>query len=1133
MNCTSCGREPPAGSVFCNGCGARLVVTCARCGATPPPDSRFCNGCGATLGADQTAAPGQTAPPHTQAVSIPERDPRAYTPKHLADRILQSRSALEGERKQVTVLFADVKGSMELSEQLDPEEWHRILERFFAILTEGVHRFEGTVNQYTGDGIMALFGAPIAHEDHAQRACYAGLHLRDALRDFAREVKRQNGLDFATRIGINSGEVVVGRIGDDLRMDYTAQGHTVGLAQRMESLASSGSIYLSAYTARLAQGYFDLEDLGAFTVKGVNEPVHVYELQQVGSARSRFDISRTRGFSRFVGRAADLRTLEDALALSADGNGQVIGVVAEAGTGKSRLCFEFLETCRARGFQVFEARAVSHGKNVPLLPILELFRAYFGITALDDERSTREKIAGRMIMLDRKFADTLPLVFDFLGVSDPQNPAPEIGAEARQRQLLAVMRQVIKSASENRPTLTLIEDLHWLDASSAEFLEHLVEAREGSRSLLLLNFRPEYQAEWMQKSWYRQIPLTPLGRDAIAELLADLLGSHPSIAALVSPIHTRTGGNPFFTEEVVQSLIESGHLQGARGACQLITPIERLEVPPTVQAVLAARIDRLPEREKQLLQVASVIGKDFTETLLAEVAGLPADGLKSALAALRRAEFILELSIYPAVEYTFKHPLTQEVALHSQLQTRRRQVHAKVARAIEQQDAEHLDERAPLLAQHWEEAGEAFTAARWHRRAAEWVGRTDVAAAARNWQSVRTLLRQLPRGRETAALGFAACRMLLAAMSWRMAVQLGEARELFEEAQAYANSMGNQRDSLFLAMNYSYILRADGDIPAFHKQVLLNKDAAIALQDPVVLVHATTAVATALEETGQFAESLNQFDGGLPPHPMPRDEWLLGISPRVLTRCYRGKSFMATGDLQQALNEHAKGLVEGKEDGTPETTSYIHGFITETHYLAGDKERALASAQFAESAGQGLDNAGLGAHLLLVRGYAQLLAGLTGDAVVTSRESLNLYRRSDRVRAGEAAAFHAESLLADGNAPAAQAAAEEAITICGRSRRATYEAVAHGVLARALLRQHGSAARTSVEAELALAAELIERTGARTFLASLLEWRAEVAGVCGFAEERLQLLRQAQAVFAEIGAPLQASRISEQLGMST
>ena len=411
MICSSCTQSNPIEARFCNGCGAPLARRCSRCDTENPPGARFCNGCGSALGSI-AAAP-------VAASTVPARDARTYTPKHLADKILQSRSALEGERKQVTVLFADVKGSMELAEQLDPEEWHRILERFFAILTEGVHRFEGTVNQYTGDGIMALFGAPIAHEDHAQRACYAALHLRDELARYTTEVKREYGISFSTRMGINSGEVVVGSIGDDLRMDYTAQGHTVGLAQRMESLASPDSCYLTSATAALAGGYFALENLGEFRVKGVVEPVHVHRLIGVGTARTRFDISRAKGLSRFVGRTTDMRTLDDAVMQTAAGNGQVVGVVAEAGAGKSRLCFEFLESCRARGMRVYEGHAVAHGKNIPLLPILELFRAWFGITSQDDARSAREKIAGRMVVLDESLAETLPLLYDFLGVADP------------------------------------------------------------------------------------------------------------------------------------------------------------------------------------------------------------------------------------------------------------------------------------------------------------------------------------------------------------------------------------------------------------------------------------------------------------------------------------------------------------------------------------------------------------------------------------------------------------------------------------------------------------------------------------------------------------------------------------------
>jgi adenylate cyclase len=736
-----------------------------------------------------------------------------------------------------------------------------------------------------------------------------------------------------------------------------------------------------------------------------------------------------------------------------------------------------------------------------------------------------------MVLLDQKFAEALPLLFDFLGVADPQRPAPRLDPEARQRQLLAVMHQVIQSVSETQAMVTMIEDLHWLDAASGEFLEHMVEAQGGSHHLLLLNFRPEYHADWMQKSWYRQVPLTPLGREAIGELLEDRLGSDPSIAALATPIHARTGGNPFFTEEIAQTLIESGHLEGTRGNYRLVTPIERLVVPATVQAVLAARIDRLPEREKRLLQVASVIGKDFPEPLLAAVAGLPAEELKAALAALRRAEFVHEQAIYPVAEYSFKHPLTQEVALGSQLKERRRTVHAEVARAIERQDAEHLDERAALLAQHWEEAGEALVAARWHRRAAEWVGRTDVAAATRNWQRVRALLRGLPDDREAAELGIAACRYLLLAMSWRTAVQRDEARALFEEGHALANAIGGQREALYLSMSYGLVIRGDGDVAAYLDLTLENQHAASASGDIAAQVNAAASLIDALKMSGRLAEALALAELEVPrvPRDLPREEWVTGVSPRVFIGAHRGKALMWTGRLRAALEEFTACILQSEEDGTPEATSYHHCFAAETHYRAGDADRAFVSARQAEAISRALETSGLAALVQLALGYSHLAAGRAADAVIAARNALELLRRTDKPRAGEAAALAAEALLQAGDLSAAESAAEESIVLCRRSLRAIYEALAHGVLARVLLRRDGAAARDAIEAELVLAAALIERTGARTLAPSLLEWRAELAAVLVDDVERVRLLQQAQNLFDEIGAPLRAQRTAREL----
>src|SRR5213079_100140 len=351
-------------------------MRCPSCAYEKLADSRFCAQCGVPLGRDPARVP----------------DPRAYTPRHLAEKILSHRSALHGERKQVTVLFADVKGSMDLAEQVDPETWHRILDRFFGILAEGVHRFEGTVNQFTGDGIMALFGAPIAHEDHAQRACWAALHLRDEVRRYADELRTARGFNFAVRMGLNSGEVVVGRIGDDLRMDYTALGHTVGLAQRMEQLAEPGKPLLTERTAKLVTGFFSVRDLGPSRVKGMTEPIRLYELEGAGRLRTRFDVSRARGLSRFVGRAPEMAALEASLEHALAGEGQIVGVVGEPGVGKSRLCHEFAERCRARGIPFIEAHAVAHGKTIPLLPWMELMRNAFGVTEQDGDDMARQKI---------------------------------------------------------------------------------------------------------------------------------------------------------------------------------------------------------------------------------------------------------------------------------------------------------------------------------------------------------------------------------------------------------------------------------------------------------------------------------------------------------------------------------------------------------------------------------------------------------------------------------------------------------------------------------------------------------------------------------------------------------------------
>ncbi len=440
-----------------------------------------------------------------------------------------------------------------------------------------------------------------------------------------------------------------------------------------------------------------------------------------------------------------MAALQSALERAIAGNAQVLGVVAEPGTGKSRLCCEFAEACRAREILIYEGHGVSHGKAIPLLPILEFLRSSFGITEHDAARAARDKIAGRMVLFDETLAERLPIMFEFLGVADPERPAPPIGPEARQRQLFEVIRRLARARSAREPAVYLFEDLHWFDRASEEYLENLIELAPGNRTLVLLNFRPEYHAEWMQRSYYhQQLPLLPLGPEAINEIFADQIGSDSSLQRLRELIKERTGGNPFFIEEIVQSLVETGVLAGTKGAYHLAAPVDEVGLPATVQSVLAARIDRLPERDKRLLQTAAVIGRNFSESILRCVTDVGDKEFFAALHALTSAEFLYQEALYPEAEYVFKHPLTREVAYGSQLTGRRASVHAAVGRAIEDREATKLGERAALLAYHWEHAGDARAAAKWHRNAAEWVGLNYPAEALRHWGSAKDVLDTLP-----------------------------------------------------------------------------------------------------------------------------------------------------------------------------------------------------------------------------------------------------------------------------------------------------------------------------------------------------------------------------------------------------
>jgi class 3 adenylate cyclase/tetratricopeptide (TPR) repeat protein len=626
--------------------------------------------------------------------------------------------APEEERKTVTALFADIKGSMDLMEQLDPEEARALVDPALHLMIESVNRYGGYIVQSTGDGIFALFGAPIAHEDHAHRALYAALRIQNEMRKYSARLREVGNPPVEVRIGVNTGEAVVRSIRTaDAHTEYTPIGHSTSLAARMQTLAPTGSIAITEATWKLTTGYFDVKPLGPTRVKGVSEPINVYEVLGLGALRTRLEVSAQRGLSKFVGRKRELEQLKRALELARRGRGQMVAAVAEAGVGKSRLFHKF-KLMSQRDIFAMEAFSVSHGRASPYLPLIELLKGYFRIADQDDERIQREKITGRMLALDRTLEEAMPYLFAVLGVQDPGSPLDAMDSTIRRRRTREAIKSLIHRESLDHTLLVIFEDLHWIDAETQSLLDLLADSIGTARILMMVNYRPEYEHHWGNKTYYTQLRLDPLEHQNSAEMLSDLLGDGDELQRVKDLIVARTDGNPFFMEEMVRALFDQGALT-RNGSVKLARPLSSIEIPPTVQGILAARIDQLAAAEKELLQTLAVIGKEFPLGLIRRVTRRSEEELSRGLAKLQLTEFIYERPAFPDSEYTFKHALTQEVAYNSVLMERRRELHERSAAAIEELFAEKLDDHIDALAHHYSRSGNTPKAVGFLRLAAE------------------------------------------------------------------------------------------------------------------------------------------------------------------------------------------------------------------------------------------------------------------------------------------------------------------------------------------------------------------------------------------------------------------------------
>ncbi|HWC01973.1 MAG TPA: AAA family ATPase [Methylomirabilota bacterium] len=782
MKCPRCQHENESGAKFCQECAAPLAPACAKCGGRLPPTAKFCPECAHPTGLSAASPPDQGFD-----------SPESYTtPKHLAERILTSKAALEGERKQVTVLFADLKGSMELLADRDPEEARKLLDPVLERMMTAVHRYEGTVNQVMGDGIMALFGAPVAHEDHAVRACYAALDMHAAIRRYAVQVRRSHGVLLQVRVGVNSGEVVVRAIGSDLRMDYTAVGQTTHLAARMEQLAKPDTTLLTADVLGLAEGFVAVTPLGPVPVKGLETPVEVYELTGAGPRRSRLHAAAARGLTRFVGRAGELDQLRQALGRAGNGQGQIVAIVGEPGVGKSRLVWEVTHSHRVHGWLVLQAGSVSYGKATSYLPVIDLLRSYFAIEDRDGPRAVREKLTGRLLTLDRALEGDLTALLSLLEAAADDPAWAALDPSQRRRRTLDAVKRLLLRESQVQPLLVVFEDLHWIDSETQALLDALVESLPAARVLLLVNYRPEYSHAWGSRTYYTQLRLDPLPHEHAAELLGALIGPDTDLAPLKGLLIERTEGNPFFLEESVRSLVETGSLVGERGAYGLARPLPEIQVPATVQAVLAARIDRLSPADRATLQTASVVGKDVPLGLLQAIAGQGEAELSATIGRLQAAEFLYETRIFPDVEYTFKHALTHDVTYGGLLQERRCRLHGQIVEALERLYPDRLGEHVERLAHHAFRAEEWEKAVDYLRQAgAKALGRSANLECATHMERALEALGHLSESSRTMELA-----VDLRIELWNALAPLGQfarASDVMRDAEGAAERLGDQR----------------------------------------------------------------------------------------------------------------------------------------------------------------------------------------------------------------------------------------------------------------------------------------------------------------------------------------------------
>jgi class 3 adenylate cyclase/tetratricopeptide (TPR) repeat protein len=1104
MICSRCRHENTPAAKFCIECGHQLAPGCPQCGTEVPAAAKFCAQCGTAL----TPA----TPPEQDFAS-----PRAYTPAHLAEKILKVRGALQGERKQVSVLFADVSGFTAISEKLDPEEVHRLMNGAFELMLGAIHRFEGTANQFLGDGLMALFGAPITHEDHAQRAVHAALEIQRALHDYRERLKRECGVDFRMRIGLNTGLVVVGAIGDNLRMDYTAVGDTTNLAARMQQLARPGQIVIAEPTHRLVHGYFETHSLGSFTVKNRQEPVGAWEVVRSKGVRTRLAVQAERGLTPFVGREQELLAMERAFALTKDGHGQIVFVVGEAGMGKSRLLLEFKRRLDKERITWLEGPCISFGKSIPFLTIIEMLKRNFQIEDADSEAEIIARVDRGLTFLGGDAPTVGPYLKYLLSVN-PGDPAVAAMDPAQRRpQIFEALRQITLRGSRRRSIVMVIEDLQWMDAASEEYLKFVAESLAGAAVLLILTYRPGYSQPFGDRTYHSRIALGPLSDEESTRMARGLLEASDLPEEVRAMVSRKAEGNPFFLEEIVRSLVETGALRRDNGRYVLARSAGDIHVPDTIQDLIMARIDRLADEQKRTVQVASVIGREFALRLLKRISDIR-EQVERCLGELKSLEFIYEKTLFPDPEYIFKHALTHDVAYASILVSQRKDLHALIGRAIEEVYADRMEERLAELAYHFGQ-GEVWDKAFHYLRQA---GAKAVALcvdreAVGFYERALEALDHLPEGpaRDREAIDL---RLEMRAPLWRLG-RLDRLFTLFQGAEELARHLGDpvrlHKIYAFL-VQYYWAMGEPGRAVEYGQRCL---ETAEALNDLTLRVTGNLYLGHAYHSLGQFAKAVEYLAQNVELLEGERAREQFGLSglPYVVSCAWALESLAFLGEFERAKELARRGARVAEAADHPYSLAAIRTCAGYLHAFKGEPSEAIALLEPTLRICREKNFAGWTMRSATALGIAYALAGRPAEAISLHEEAIRLQEEAGAlVNRGHWWTNLGEALLRAGQTEEARRAGQEGLKFARAHAEQAQEASSRWVLGEVAACQT-PLARTEAETQLREAARLAETLGLKPLLGRCWMSQGVLARKLGDPEQAKTYLEKAVALFRSLG----------------